>query len=761
MNIQELLQSGLVHHQSGRLQQAEQFYRRVLAQDPANADACNLLGILAYQAGNYEAAVVLITKATETNPSQPAFFNNLGNALKADGALAAAGAAYRQALALKPDYDDAFFNLGNALMEQGKPDEAEAAYRKALALMPGSAEVCYNLGNALMEQERLEEAMEFYNQALALEPHYTEALYNLGNSLMRQERLDEAAVSFRKALAINPGYVQAHNNLGRTLSAQGNLDAAAACFRRALDIDPDYVEALNNLGISQQNQGCLNEALASYRRALAIKPDLAATYNNLGNALKEAGSLAEAAESCRRALALKPDYGEAHTNLGLTLLAQGFHKEAVASFRQALAARPEYVEAHSALLFSSNYMNGMQQEEIYKESVHWEERHARGLLPDAALYGNTLETQRRLRIGYLSPDFRDHSVAAFFEPVLMAHNREKVEIFCYANVKKPDHVTSRLEAESDHWRPIAWENDSEVADKIKEDAIDILVDLAGHTGENRLLVFARRPAPVQVTWLGYPNTTGLSTIDYRLTDAIADPAGEADRLYTEELVHLAHGFLCYQPDSSAPETGPLPCLQRGCITFGSFNNLAKVTPEVIRVWASILQAVPDSHLLLKAKQLGDKATRERYLAMFTAQGIDPDRIEQLGMLPGKKDHLTLYHRVDIGLDPFPYNGTTTTCEALWMGVPVVTLQGDRHSGRVGASILHRVGQDELVAASVDEYARIARALAHDRERLLGKRARLRSLMQASELMDSRLFTGHLEDVYRKMWHKYCVSCVGS
>jgi predicted O-linked N-acetylglucosamine transferase (SPINDLY family) len=319
----------------------------------------------------------------------------------------------------------------------------------------------------------------------------------------------------------------------------------------------------------------------------------------------------------------------------------------------------------------------------------------------------------------------------------------------------PDGRTQRLQAESDHWYSIAGKPDLEVAERIRKDQIDILVDLEGHTGENRLLVFAHKPAPVQVTWLGYPNTTGMRTIDYRLTDAVADPPGEADKFHSEKLFRLEHGFLCYLPDAAAPEAGPPPCLESGQLTFGSFNNLAKVTSEVVRVWAEILHRQPLSRLVLKSKPLADQACRERYLGLFAEQGIPADRLELLGWLPAPQNHLELYHRIDIGLDSFPYNGTTTTCEALWMGVPVVTLCGDRHAARVGASIMRQVGLEELVAHSEDEYIALAVALAQDRQRLLALRGSQRRKMRESRLLDKKLFAETLEDAYRRMWEEWC------
>ncbi len=322
-------------------------------------------------------------------------------------------------------------------------------------------------------------------------------------------------------------------------------------------------------------------------------------------------------------------------------------------------------------------------------------------------------------------------------------------------LQEPDEVTSRIQARADHWYSILGKSEADIAAQIRKDKIDILVDLTGHTGGNSLLVFARKPAPVQVTWLGYPNTTGLSTMDYRLTDAIADPVGEADRLHSEELVRMEQGFLCYQADESAPGVVQPPCLEKGHITFGNFNDLAKTNQKVVELWAKILHAVPGSHLLMKAKQLADEKVKANYLAMFSKEGVAQDRIDLQGRMPDKEDHLALYNSVDIGLDPFPYNGTTTTCEALWMGVPVVTLLGDRHAGRVGASILQRLGLEELVADSIEEYLLKARKLAGDRDRLKVMRSILRERMQRSELMDSHNFTRELEKVYHRMWQRWC------
>lgn len=570
---------------------------------------------------------------------------------------------------------------------------------------------------------RFPEAKTLYKKILLKEPNHPHALY-LSGILENQLGKTEVAVELiRKALAVKPDLADAHFNLGSILIAQDKLDEAASCFRRVIALNPNFADAHYNLGTVLQDQGKLDETVASYRQALILKPDNPMAYYNLGLALKGQGKL----------------------------------DEAVANYRQALNLKPDYVKAHGNLLFCLNYRSNITQEEIYNESLQLGGRFADLVQADTPTYENSINTDRRLRIGYVSPDFRSHSVAFFIEPVIRTHNRERVEVFCYANVKKPDQVTQLLQAEADHWFSIIGKSDEEITARIKKDRIDILVDLAGFTNDNSFPVFARKPAPVQVTWMGYPNTTGLKAMDYRFTDSVADPLGEADKFHSEKLIRLKHGFLCYQSAINVPEVSSLPCRERGHITFGSFNNLAKVRPEVIKVWAEILHAVPGSHLLLKAKGLKDNQTEMRFKELFAQEGITHERLEMYSWLPQNEEHLDLYSRVDIALDPFPYNGTTTTCEALLMGVPVITLLGHRHAGRVGASILQRVGLEDMVAPSVEKYIELAQSLTLDQKRLQEMRSSLRDRMQESELTDSELFINHLEKVYFQMWQEYCES----
>lgn len=368
---------------------------------------------------------------------------------------------------------------------------------------------------------------------------------------------------------------------------------------------------------------------------------------------------------------------------------------------------------------------------------------------------NARDRERVLRIGYLSPDFRSHSVADFTCKLIGAHDRNQFENFCYSNVIREDAITQRFKAYTDHWLSIVGMDDEGVAARIGQDRIDILVDLAGYTAENRILIFAREPAPILVNWLGYPNTTGLKVMDYRLTDSIADPDGEADRLHSEKLVRLKHGFLCYQATGSMPPVSGPSYRHQGHITFGSFNHPPKITPAVIGTWAKILESRPDARLVLKGGAFVDAETREYYSSIFGEHGISPERLDLICKTPSRNDHLETYSRIDISLDPFPYNGTTTTCEALWMGVPVITLRGNRHAGRVGASILHHLGCPELIAENENEYIELACRLADDTGRLETLRTDLRHRMSQSELMNLPQFTETLENAYREMWTAWC------
>jgi protein O-GlcNAc transferase len=673
------------------------------------------------------------------------------------GSLKEAERFYRQILAADPHHADSLHLLGVVAYQVRRHDLAVELIGNAIAI--NSKEPVYhsNLGNAFRDQGKLEQAVACYRRALGLNPAYAEALCNLGNALKDQGKLAEAMSCYRRALVLKPGLAEIHNNLGNALKDQGKLDDAADCYRQALALKPNYAEAHNNLGNALRDKGQQDEAIAAFEQALAFRPDLAEAHCNLGNVLRDQGKLEAAVACCRQALVLKPGYAEAYSSLGNALRDQGKLDEALAYFRQALFLKPDDAEAHSNLLFCLNYDCGVSNEEIFKESVLWNKRHALCHRPQVATYKNDCSAGRRLRIGYVSPDLRAHSVAYFFEPLLQGHDRQAVEVFCYAEVMRPDTVTARLQGLSDHWRVTVGMSDDELAAHIRADGIDILIDLAGHTAHNRLGVFARKPAPVQATWLGYPNSTGLDVIDYRLVDAVTDPNGEADTCASETLLRLPGGFLCYGGPAGMPEPADPPCLTAGTVTFGSFNNPAKVSTATFDAWARLLSRLPEARLLLKGRSFSDAATCARFMTLLAERGVAPERVELVAWVPNNASHLALYRRIDIALDPFPYNGTTTTCEALWMGVPVVTLCGDRHAGRVGASLLSHSGLTDWIACTVEDYVAIAVALAGNPDRLRELRHSLRPRLSASPLRDGKAFAGQIEAALRIMWQRWLLN----
>ena len=533
----------------------------------------------------------------------------------------------------------------------------------------------YNRGTQLLGRGNLAEAIACYLDALKLVPDFIEAHHNLGVALHNQGRLTDAISHYQRAIQLKPDYTQAHNNLGNAFSAMGRSAEAIACLQRALEIEPGYAEAYNNLGAVYLGQGKLDEATACFQRALALDPKCIQAHNNLGNAWKDQGDFAQATASYRRALDLDPNFTPAHNNLLYTII------------------------------FNPN----IDPKTSFEEHRRWSQQHAEPLKSLIKPHANEKSPDRRLRIGYVSPDFRSHPVGRFMLPLLQAHDHTRFEIICYAHQKSPDKVTERCQAHADVWREIYGLTDEAVADMVRRDGIDILVDLTMHMDGSRLLVFARKPAPVQVTYLAYCGTTGLDTIDYRLTDPYLDPPGQNDAFYSEKSIYLPETYWCYQPVAQTPEVNALPALRTGYITFGCLNNFWKVTQPTLEAWAKILQEVPDAHLLLHAYS---GKHRQRVQTFFAQQGIAAERLHFADRMPSA-EYFRIYERIDIALDPFPYGGGTTTCDALWMGVPVITLAGQTAVGRGGLSILSNAGLPNLVAHNLGQYVRNAVQLAQD------------------------------------------------
>lgn len=635
--------------------------------------------------------------------------------------------------------------------QAGRLRQAEKLYCALLAREPGHADALHYLGVLCHQRGEQQQARKYLDLALSRSPQNPDILNNLAIVHKTMGRPDKALDCYDKALHAAPSSFELHNNMGNVLTALGRIDEALEHFDQALTLRPDSVAALVNLGNAYRRQGAFAKALDCYKKARRLAPHDPRVLNNLALAWQDAGSLAKARLFFEQALAVDPEHAEAMNNLGNVLLAQGLAAEAMLRYQEAVELLPDFFKARSNLLLAMNYLP-CEKGAVLDKHRGWQQAWAE--LGHQPVFAAAPETAlpERIRVGYVSADFRRHPVTCFVEPILGHHDRQHVEVFCYANVGRPDPVTERLQGQA-RWRDIFPLHDDDAAELIRKDQIDILVDLSGHTQGTRLPLFARGPAPVQATYLGYPNTTGLAAMGYRITDEVSDPAGE-EQFYAEKLERLPHGFLCYQPAVEVAAASAPPCAANGFVTFGSFNNPAKMSDAVVRLWVEILTELPDARLRLKYKALDDPAVRDLVLARFERQGLAKpgSRLQLTGFMARPEDHFSAYDQVDIGLDTFPYNGTTTTFEALWMGVPVITLEGDRHAGRVGTSILTHAGLPELIARQENEYVAKAVGLARDGERLSTMRRKLRRQLKNSPLMDGASFCRKLEAAYRKWLH---------
>jgi predicted O-linked N-acetylglucosamine transferase (SPINDLY family) len=564
-------------------------------------------------------------------------------------------------------------------------------------------------------------------------------------------RFPEAERLYRQVLARQPDHTDAMHNLGVLAHQVGRNDVAVDLIRRTLALNPNLAEAHNNLGSVLRDTGQLDGAIAAFRQAVALNPNLAEAHNNLGIVLKDKGQLDEAIAACRRAIALRPNYAEAHSNLGIALKDQGQLDEAIAAYRRAIALNPNLTHAHSNLIFALPYHPAYDAKAIAEEQRRWNDRHAEPLRKFIQPHSNDRNPDRRLRIGYVSPDFQDHPVGRNLLPLFRHHDRRQFEITCYAHVRCPDAITGEFQRNADRWRNVVVLSDEQVAKQIREDGIDILVDLALHTTNNRLLVFARKPAPVQATFAGYPGSTGLSAIDYRLSDPYLDPPDMDESVYSEKTIRLPDSFWCYDPlEGREIPVNSLPARETGAFTFGCLNKFFKLNESVLALWARVLREVENSRLLLLAPP---GSHRRRTLDRLAQEGIASDRVEFAPRQP-HQEYLKLYHRIDLGLDSFPYNGHTTSLDSFWMGVPVVTLVGQTAGSRAGWSQLSNLGLTELAGHTAEQFVRIAAALAKDLPRLQDLRCTLRRRMEQSPLTDAPNFARGVEAAYRRMWRDW-------
>ncbi|EDY16835.1 TPR repeat-containing protein [Chthoniobacter flavus Ellin428] len=748
LSIPAAFELALQHHQAGRLPEAEALYRQILNAQPGQPDALHLLGVVAHRSGRPEIAVELIQQALNAAPQHVAAHFNLGNALSELGRMEEAADAFGRATELQPDYAQAHHNLGSALAKRGRFDEAIAAFQRAIELKPDYASAYNNLGLALKAQARRDEALAAFQQAIALQPDHAEAHFNLGNIFREWARPQEAMTAFRRALEINPDYADALNNLGITLADAGRLDEAIACYRRALQINPAGAETNTNLGNALFELQRLDEAAAAFRAVIELKPDLAQAYNNLGNALREQGALNEASAEFLHALAIEPNSADFHNNLGNALKDRGEIDAALDAYRRAMELAPDDSGPWTNFVYTLLFQPRVDDRALIEARAQWSNRFADPLRPFIRPHTNDRSPERRLRIGYVSPNFRRHVVGVNLLPLFRHHDHTAFEIYCYDNGVRVDSFHEEIRRGADHWRSSVGVSDEALAEMIRQDGVDILVDLTQHMAGNRLQVLARRPAPVQVSFAGYPETTGLEAIDYRISDRFLDVGAPRH----EQVVHI-DSFWCYAPAGDIIEVSDSSAKQNGIVTFGSLNNFCKVNDPMLQLWARVLRGVKGSRLVL----LSHAGThRQRTLDILTEAGIDPSRIEFATHRPRPK-YLELYRHLDVVLDPFPYNGHTTSLDALWMGVPVVTLAGKTAVSRAGLSQLSNLGLPELVAFTGDDYVAKAIQLAHDLPRLAELRRTLRGRMEASVLMDAPRFARNIENAYRTMWQKWCAA----
>jgi predicted O-linked N-acetylglucosamine transferase (SPINDLY family) len=780
--IAQAFSLAVAHHQAGRVQQADELYRSILQLDPRHAPSNHNLGMLAMQAQQPELALGYFNAALDADPAEGQYWLSYIDALARAGqeeiarqvldmaeqqGLQGEGVeALRAKLGLKekkvaaqaPRAQTAAAPAAEELAQledlYKKARYAEVVMRaESLTLrFPKHWAAWKMLGVVLSQLGRHADALAPMQKAVELLPKDAESHNNLGITLNDLGRYAEAAASFRQAVKLMPGFAPLHSNLGAALQRMGRFKEAEASCRQALKLDPRNADALGNLGGILNDMGRAREGENVCRKALTIDPDNYAANSNLGLALKAQGQLDEAEMCFLRALSLRPDLVETHSNLGGVLHEQGRLAEAAESFRRVLEANPDDAVTWSNLLFCLSQDPDVPAQQLFEEHRRFAERIEAPWRKQAPTHQNTREAGRTLRIGFISGDLRTHVVMSYFEPVLQGlSKRPGLTLHAYHNHVVEDEVSRRVRGHFAHWHPVVALDDEALANRIRADGIDILIDLSGHTAKNRLPVFARKPAPLQASWIGYPCTTGLQAMDYYLTDRGLVPRGPLERQFSEQVVHLP-ASVPFLPSPDAPEVGELPALKNGYLTFGSFNRLSKINEDTVALWAQLLAQAPGSKMMLAGLP---KAGGETQLAeWFARHGIARERLVFQPRC-SMKDYLALHGQVDISLDTFPYSGGTTTLHALWMGVPTLTLAGDSPAARSGASILGNVGLTQCIADDREQFVQQGLALMNDLPALAALRGGARQRMQDSAMLQPALLAAALDLALRTMWRRWC------
>ncbi|MBF0589376.1 MAG: tetratricopeptide repeat protein [Magnetococcales bacterium] len=733
MTLEDAINLGMQHHQAGALNEAESIYRTILDADPNQSDALHLLGLIAQQVGQLEESKRLLEKALKANPKHAAAHHNLGITM-------------------------------NLL---GDHRGSEMAHKDALRLLPHVGGFHLEMGRTLQSQNRLTEALGYMNKALELAPNTPNLLGEIGAVQLMLGNSSEAIPLLRQALDAEPNALDAANNLGNALRESGDLVGSIEVLQRALAMKPDFPEAHNNLGYALREMGRFEEAEASFRKATQLRPNDIGFSNNLGVSLKLQGKLQEAVDLFETALAQAPDDGELHHNLATTLIDQGRIQKALVHYKKSLEARITPLRARNtinALL----YQPETSQQELFEAA----RLHVKAILQatknsdkwpspsmDHHVTTTSVDLERiqpeTLRVGYLSSDLRDHPVGRNMAPLLFNHNPENVEIFCYSSTPNSDQLTKSFKASVPHWRDVYGLDDRQLAEQILQDKLHILVHLATHFDGNQLATATHRPAPIQVSFHN-GTTTALNSMDYWLSDELLHPTEEYSEKFSEQLFRLPN-FYVFPAINNAPEihTPPHECC--GQITFISLNHPAKINLQVAKLWTNIILALPEAKLILKYRnRLDDPGTKKHLVSLFSKAGLAQEKLDLRSVEEDHQNHLSLYHEADIALDPFPYTGATTTFQALWMGVPTISLLGRRFIGRMAADILHHAGLSELIADTEELYVEHALSLAKDHQRLRELRQGLRQRLQSSPLLNGPGYARHVESAYRSMW-KYAHS----
>ncbi len=668
------------------------------------------------------------------------------------GRLAEAHGCYSQAQQLEPNSAEVNHLLGVLAFQKDDDREAAGCFERAVIAEPGNAKYLGNLGAAWLVAGRPEDALGVLERAIEIDSDSVDVLNNLAAAYREIGRAPDAATMASRAVTLRPDDAELQTNLAVALLGTEQPDAALAAAQRAVELSPKSPEAQNALGSAYLALRQREQAISAFQAAVASGPGFADATRNLALAYQEAKRLGEALETYQLATERWPDDAAAQAGLARTARMMGRSDRAIEAYRKAVSLSPGNRRYHSNLLFSLIGSADLDGESLLAEHRAWHDNHASTLAPSAPTYSNSVDPDRRLKIGYVSADFRAHPVGRIAQPVIAAHDRKVVEVFCYSGTAKPDGITAKTESASDNWRSVDNMADDALCNLIADDQIDILVDLSGHSARNRLTVFGRKPAPIQASWMGYMSTTGLTAIDYYIGDDVHTPE-QFDHHFSEKVYRLRRNLTCFKPPEEAPAIGPLPAASSEFVTFGCFGNPGKITSACIELWADLLKTVIGSRLILRYQGYEDPVVRQDFTKRFSEFGIEASRIDFEGST-SYREVLETYNRMDIALDTYPYSGTMTTMEALWMGVPVVTLAGNRTLTRQSAGQLSAAGLDDLITNDAEAFVSVASSLAGDMEQMTNYRTTMRRRLSDSPLCDAADLARALESAYRDMWLSY-------